>query len=490
MDQNSQTTLPFFIHENPEDVDTEFKQCAGGMLSKNVENTISAFSNTDGGRIVLGVSPDGKAIGLGNKELDKLQLDLMSTCKSVFNIEIIPDIKQVDGKIIAYISASVAQLRPVHIKRKGVHKGSYVRIGSADVLANEDAIKRFSVASKGGAETIIYENEKYEDHLDLQLVSAYIEQLNLSKDNIYQDFSQKEVMLKQKAIDKKDNVTYFGLLAFSKQHSLQEIVSPTINISITHYPGASKVNDIDLTETYLDNREFNGNVLEQFDKAFDYIKTRLPIRGTIEASGKRRDYLIIPEVAIREALANSIAHRDYSTHTARVQIDIYADRMEIINPGISLVPIEQLENAPSATRNPLLMTFLKELGITEQKARGIRTIKLSLKKAGLQEPGFENINDSFKVTLYSSAFMSNTDKTWLHRFARHKLNDRQLNALAHARNKPAGISNSEYRDINSMQNVRDDKKANKDLRKLVDLGLLVPVGEHKKRRYYINEDYI
>lgn len=485
----SQISLPFFITEEPEDVDTEFKQCSGGVLPKSVENTISAFSNTDGGRLILGVSPDGTPVGLNNSELDKLQLDLMSICKSVFNIDVTPEIKQVDGKIIAFIPPAIAQLRPVHIKRKGLHKGSYVRIGSADVLANEDAIKRFSIASKGGAETIIYEGEKYTDHLDLELVALYIERLNKSKDNIYQDFSQKEVLLKQKAIDKSDNVSYFGLLAFSKLHSLQEVVSPTINISITHYPGATKVNDNDLTETYLDNREFNGNVLQQFDKAFSYIKTRLPIRGTIDATGKRRDYLIIPEVAIREALANCIAHRDYSTHTARIQIDIYADRIEIINPGISLVPIDQLEKAPSATRNPLLMTYLKELGITEQKARGIRTIKISLKKAGLQEPSFENVNDSFRVTLYSSAFISNTDKSWLQQFSRYKLNERQLNALAHARNKPTGISNSEYRDINSMQNVRDDKKANKDLRRLVELELLRPVGEHKKRRYYISENF-
>jgi ATP-dependent DNA helicase RecG len=275
------------------------------------------------------------------------------------------------------------------------------------------------------------------------------------------------------------------LLAFGQGGSPQEIIAPTVKIGITQYPGSTKVDEADLSNTYIDNQEFGGNVLSQFEKAFAFIKSKLPIHGTIDSTGIRRDYLVIPEVAIREALANAIAHRDYSSYASLIQVDIYSNRLEIINPGQSLVPIGQLDTAPSATRNPLLMNFLKEHGITDQKARGIRTIKIALKQAGLLEPRFENVSQSFKVTLFASAFISPQDREWLSQFDSFKLNIRQLNALAHARNSSDGISNGEYRDINSMTSVRDDKKANKELAQLVELGVVQPVGDRKMRRYTI-----
>ena len=114
----------------------------------------------------------------------------------------------------------------------------------------------------------------------------------------------------------------------------------------------------------------------------------------------------------------------------------------------------------------------------------------SLKQAGLLEPTFENTGSSFKVILSASAFISYEDKLWLARFSEFKINERQLNGLTHIKNSSNGISNSEYRDINSMVNVRDDKKANKELRSLVEKNILVIVGENRARRYIINKVYL
>lgn len=382
----SQQELPFFVQDEAESNNTELKSGSGGHLPKELWQTISAFSNSEGGKLIIGITPDGKRTGLNVKDLDKLQLDLATLCSSAFNVVITPEILCRDDVLIVDIPPAAAPLRPVYAKRQGRDKGTYIRVGAANYVATEEWHKRVSVAAKGGAEIADYESYSHEDYLDLELVDSFIALLNSRRGNIYQNFSRKEVLVKQKAINTKGDATLFGLLAFGKDLALQEVVSPTINVGITQYPGSSKVNEDDLSETYLDNREFNGNVLEQFEKAFDFIKTKLPIKGTVDSSGKRRDYFIIPEIALREALANAIAHRDYSSHASRIQVDIYSDRLEIINPGPSLVPIPELDTAPSSTRNPLLMSYLKEHGITDQKARGIRTIKISLKKAGLLEP--------------------------------------------------------------------------------------------------------
>lgn len=484
-----QTSLPIFIEEEAESANIEFKTTLDGKLPKDIWHTISAFANTDGGKIVFGVTPDGERINLSAQAIDSLQRDIVSLCSQGFSSTITPDVQYNGGLLIVFIPPSPAQLRPVYMKTKGAGSGTYVREGSSNRIANDEMVRRFSVAARGGAETLHFDDISYISCFDMSLVDDYIGLVNRRKSNMYQSFTAEEILLKLRAVNKDLHPTLFGLLAFGKAAAPQEIIAPTVNVVITQYPGITKVNEDNFQETYIDNREFYGNVKAQFDDAFSFMKSKLPVRGTIDSNGKRRDYLVIPEVALRESLANALAHRDYSTYSSPIQIDIFSDRIEFINPGISLVPIAQLDEAPSATRNPLLMNYLKDYGITDQKARGIRTIKLSLKDAGLLAPSFENVGQSFKATLFASAFISSEDKVWLQQFTALKLNERQLNALAHVKNNPEGISNSEYRDYNSMNNVRDDKKANKELRLLVEKGVLVKTGENRARRYVLSNVY-
>ena len=70
-------------------------------------------------------------------------------------------------------------------------------------------------------------------------------------------------------------------------------------------------------------------IAQQFDGALKFIMSKLPIRSRVETGGKRTEYLAIPELAIRETLANALVHRDYSTYGSRVQIDIYSDRIDL-----------------------------------------------------------------------------------------------------------------------------------------------------------------
>ena len=237
----------------------------------------------------------------------------------------------------------------------------------------------------------------------------------------------------------------------------------------------------------MDSREFDGCVIDQFENAFSFIKSKLPVRGMIGSDGRRQDYLVVPEIAIREALANAIVHRDYATSSSRTQVDIYANRIEITNPGRSLMPIDELETTQSVTRNPLVMNFFKENGYTEQKARGIRTIKQTIREAGLKAPVFENISgQSFKATLFTSAFISAEDKEWLKQFSDYSLKDRQLNGLVYLRHhNEEGINNSTYRELNGMCSVGDDKMANRELVGMVNLGIIESTGIGRHTKYHL-----
>lgn len=478
----------FFPHLEPEDFRLEMKSSQNGQLPDDLWKAVSAFANTEGGRIILGVSPEGEPVGLSAVHIDKLQRDLLALCQNTFNYPVLPDIQVIGSVVVATIPPSPAAVRPIYSTKRGV-TNAQVRVGSSNIQMTDELRNQFAVAARGGAELIEYSDQPYDECLDLNLVQEYIDLINKRRDDVYKHLSVEEVLIKLKATNRSGKVTLFGLLAFGREGLLQEVSAPTTNIAVTHYPGDTKVLDSDPARTHLDNREFNGNVIQQFTEAFTFIKSKLPISGSVDPNGQRRDYLVIPEVALREALANAIAHRDYSTHSSRIQVDIYSDRLEIINPGTSLVPIEDLESSPSVSRNPLVMSFLKDYGYTEQRARGIRTIRQSLRSAGLLEPEFANVGSSFKAILYSSAFISRSDQNWLRQFQQFKLNERQLTGLTHLKNAVGGLSNGEYCAINNMTNVGDDRRARNDLSKLVKFGLVVTSGQNKNRRYYINKDY-
>ena len=471
----------------PEQYNIEYKTASRGRLPKDIWQTISAYSNSEGGKIYFGIRPDGSKEFLSPTELDKIQADLATLCAQQFNVRIVPEIRIQEDIVVAIFEPIAANLRPVYRKNHGLEQGTYIRVGSTNQLADDEIIRRLIAASRGGVETLEYDYA-WQDVFDQSLVSDFITMLNNRNDNVYQNFSTTEVLIKQKAVSRDGGkITLFGLLAFSNGRELQDIVAPTINIAVTIYPGVEKVDPTNPNETYLDNREFNGPVINQYRNAFNYIKQHTPARGIVQ-DGVRRDVMSIPEIAIREALANAIVHRDYSTFASRIQIDIFSDRIEIINPGNSLVPIKELDTAPSTSRNPILMNYMKEYGITDQKGRGIRTIYSALNDHDLIAPQFYDDGRSFKAILFSESIFTAEDYQFINSLD-IALNHREKRAIAYTRHHPEGISNSTYRDLNNMQAVRDDKKANKELSDLVELGILTAVGEGKGRRYHFNNQF-
>ncbi|OGK38463.1 hypothetical protein A3F34_00180 [Candidatus Roizmanbacteria bacterium RIFCSPHIGHO2_12_FULL_44_10] len=470
-----------------ENENIEFKNAQNGELPQNIWECITAFSNADGGFIYFGVDSKGKVIGVEEDLRDRLMTNLTSYCLSAFNHKIYVEITS-EGKIIkSFIPPAPAALRPIYSKSRGFPKGGKVRIGSSNVDLDDEWLRKFSIAARGGAELVTF-NGDYHKYFDDEYIKNYLGIVKEKRGNVYKGLQVEEILTKLRAIVP-NGMTFFGLLAFSNTYGLQELTAPTVDIAITQYAGNSKVNPNDIEEVSVDDKEFVGNTVVQFSEAEKFILSKLPIRSRVEGGGKRARYLAIPKVAIREALANAIAHRDYSTYSGRIQIDIYSDRMEFTNPGRSIIPIDQLEKAHPEARNPLLMNYLRDLDITEHRGRGIRTIKSSLRAAGLAEPKFENRHDWFVVTIYSSAFINDDNQVWLKRFQAFALSEKQLKALVYIRSNLSGINNSEYRDINNMNDVGDDRRANIELNRLVKLNFIQKVNENKLRRYVLALKY-
>lgn len=116
----------------------------------------------------------------------------------------------------------------------------------------------------------------------------------------------------------------------------------------------------------------------------------------------RAEYSI---AAIREALLNALVHRDYSVHTEGqpIQLQIFSNRIEITNPGglYGRLTVDKFGNAQPDTRNPVLISMMEVLKITENRYSGIPTMIAETQKMGLEEPQFSDKRGSFCVTFFN-----------------------------------------------------------------------------------------
>ena len=142
----------------------------------------------------------------------------------------------------------------------------------------------------------------------------------------------------------------------------------------------------------------------QAKKTLTFIRRNIGTKVIIDNNGKRENIPEYPMKALREAGANALIHRDYSIsrESAYIYVQIYDDRIEIINPG-DLYGNNRIENLGTdmmlEARNKNIVRLLEEKGdIIENRHTGIATMREEMKKMGLPEPEFESLRGDFKVT--------------------------------------------------------------------------------------------
>lgn len=161
---------------------------------------------------------------------------------------------------------------------------------------------------------------------------------------------------------------------------------------------------------FKDRREFSGSLMRQLDEVYDYIDFHNQTHATFQKLLRidTRDY---PEVAVREALLNSLVHRDYSFHASTL-ITIYDDRIEFVSVG-GLLPgfeLEDLMMGVSACRNPHLANVFYRLQLIEAYGTGMRKIMGAYASAASQ-PQILATNNAFKVVLPNMNFAATAAET-------------------------------------------------------------------------------
>ena len=153
------------------------------------------------------------------------------------------------------------------------------------------------------------------------------------------------------------------------------------------------------TNTHIiDLKNFTGDICAIYDDCIAYMQAKLNTALIPHAHG-RDERLELPEDALREAMVNAIAHRDYRS-TAKVQVHIFYDRLEIVTPGgLPAGMREEDLGIRSVPRNPLLFGMFHRMGMVEQIGSGIRRIRQECRDYGVEEPVIE-VSDNWVVTTF------------------------------------------------------------------------------------------
>jgi ATP-dependent DNA helicase RecG len=344
------------------------------IYTPDLKKEVVAFANTNGGTIYIGVQDNGEITGLDNVDfvMQQISNDLRDSIRP--DVSIFTNIERVqkDNKNIIKLTVHQGTKKPYYLSDKGLKpSGVYVRSGTTAAPASEDAIRTMIKMTDGDS----FENNR-----------SLIQELtftSLNKEMALRQLEFSNVQMKNLGILSQDDIyTNMGLLVSDQcKHSIKFAV----------FQGTDKL-------VFKDRKELTGSLFDQLTDAFKtidfYNSTKATFHDLLRTD--ERDY---PEDAVREALLNAVAHREYAFSGSTI-INLYSDRLEIISLGglVSGMSLEAAMMGASQTRNEKLASLFYRMKLIEAYGTGISKI-ISCYKGLPVQPKFENVEGAFRVIL-------------------------------------------------------------------------------------------
>lgn len=379
-------------------------------------DTISAFANKRGGIIIFGINEHNNFIEQDVYDVNDLQKQITSLCTISLEPKIRPEFLAVTYKNKKLLAVKINELpqkkKPCYYKNVGINKGSYIRIGDSDEHMTDYEIYSLQSYTDGIEEDLRpVKRAEFED-LNQEKIASYLTNIKKDKPNLSK-FSDEKILKLNGIIENstgKIRPTLAGMMVFGEY---PQGYLPQLFVACVVVPGR-KLGDIgEMGQRFDDNKRVEGTLEEMLEESLSFVRKNIPARVVIDDNGKREDIPIYPMKALREAIANALIHRDYSSNTegAYVYLRIFDDRIEILNPG-DLYGNNRLENLGTdnmlEVRNNTIIRLLEETtDIVENRHTGIATMRDEMKKMNLPEPEFETLRGTFKVTFRKEKTESN-----------------------------------------------------------------------------------
>lgn len=478
--------------DNGENSEYEFKK-AENTLPDDVWETYSAFANTNGGIIVLGIKEKKEKftiLGVNNPQaVEKQFFDCINNKNKVNNNLISNDnvkIIEIDGNNIIKITVPRASRRekPIYINNNPM-TGTYKRNHSGDYKCTESEIRRmFAEQSDIARDNISIEDVTIDD-INPETLISYRKRFSIVRGTTHAwvALSDNEFLYQIGAVGKdKKHLTLAGLLMFGTERVIADILP-------TYFLDYREVN-LENTNERWSNRiissdgSWSGNLYDFYFKIINRLTSDLKVPFKIENNSRNDDTII--HVAIREALTNTLVHADYN-ESGSILVEKKNNTFVFSNPGNLRIPKERaLKGGESDPRNPTLHKMFSLIGLGERAGSGLITIQTAWKTQHWQHPVFEELVQPDKVilTLKTISLIPNDILDELKNQIGESFNllsNNEILALAFASQyeNVTNIDLQNYAEINSYE-------SNKVLSNLVSKNLLTSTGSGRGMKYIIN----
>ena len=339
---------------------TEFKRSGASGLGRE----ICAFANATGGMILLGVTDDGEVLGIGNH--NRLKSEVQSVARSA-DPPIAVEIESV-GQVLC-VRVPAQQGKPYSFGGR-----FFIREGASSQQMSREQIREFFYR-----EGVI--------HFDETACRKFSLETDLDEENwaVFRyrarvpETMRPEVALRNLHLIGEDGrMTHAGAWLLARDIRKFNV---SAHVSCGLFMGTDKVR-------ILDRRDFHGDVYSMIDETMGWLLSKINVEFIIQGL-RREERPELPEQALREAVVNALAHRDYRS-TANVQVYLFTDRLEIVSPGGLPAGITEAElGTRSVPRNPLLFGMLHRMDVVEHIGSGIRRIRDLCREHEVSEPVFE-----------------------------------------------------------------------------------------------------
>lgn len=353
-----------------EDQNIEFKE----KYVKDIRKEVVAFANSEGGTVLIGVRKDGEVSGV--EDPDEVMLQVVNSLKDAIAPDIMPFVsvipREIEEKHVIEINVSVGINRPYYIREKGLKPtGVYVRKGSSSQPVTDEGIREMIIQSNGRS---FESGRSLNQDLTFLTLTAEMQKRSL-------EFGSAQ--MRTLHLTGEDGL--YTNLAFL----LSDQCEVTTKVAV--FQGKDK-------EIFRDRKEFAGSILKQLEDIYQFVDLYNKTKATFSGLDRidTRDY---PEEVVREALLNSVVHRDYSFSGSNL-INIYEDRIEFVSLGglVSGLELKSIFLGVSQTRNPNLAALFYRMSLIESYGTGITKIQRAYRECR-EKPLFETAQGVFRVTL-------------------------------------------------------------------------------------------
>lgn len=416
-----------------------------GIVTDDIKKEIIAFANTSGGTIYVGIENNGNIVGVSSadKTIQQISNMVRDAIKPDVTMFVHYDTIKANDKTVVKIDIQRGTQRPYYLAAKGLRpEGVYVRQGTSSAPSTDTAIRQMIKETDGDSFEAMRSLEQ-----ELTFTAAEKE---FSMRNLEFNEPQRQTL---KLINSDGIYTNLAFL-------LSDECSHTVKVAV--FEGTDQ-------SVFKDRREFSGSLFKQLEDVYSFIDLNNPIKATFNKL-LRIDSRAYPDVAVREALLNSLVHRDYSFSSSTL-ISIYTDRIEFVSIG-GLMPgiaIDDIMIGVSVCRNPGLANVFYRLQLVEAYGTGMKKIRNAYKDAKVQ-PIVENSNNAFKIVLPNLNVKSVPDRT---------ISENEAVIISIAEEK-GEITRA---DVENKLGV-STSTASRLLRRMVNDGLLSQNGVARSTKYY------